>query len=156
VRILWHSQAPWYPGSFGVQTALFAPRIAAGGHDVAISAAVGLQGTPQHWNGLLVYDASGTKLGGWKEIPRNARLHFRDKPGLVVTLADAWSAASELLGLRVASFVPVENDPLPERIRTHLLLSGATPLAVTRNGEELLRAAGLEPLFVPHGVDTTP
>ena len=121
-----------------------------------MSAAVGLQGSPQRWNGLLVYDASGTKLGGWKEIPRNARLHFRDKPGLVVTLVDAWSGsdASSLLGLRVASFVPVEHDPLPERIRTHLLLSGATTLAVTRSGEELLHAAGLEPLFVPHGVDT--
>jgi hypothetical protein len=106
VRILWHSSAPWYPGSFGVQTALFTPRVAAAGHDVAISAAVGLQGTPQLWNRMLVYDGTGDVLGGWEQIPRTARLHFRDEQGLVLTLLDAWWAtASAVLGLRVASFV---------------------------------------------------
>jgi hypothetical protein len=77
------------PGSFGTQTALFTPRVAAAGHDVAISAAVGLQGTPLLWNGMLVYDSTGDVLGGWEQIPRNARLHFRDEPGgLIVTLVD--------------------------------------------------------------------
>ncbi len=105
---------------------------------------------------MLVYDGTDDVLGGWEQIQRTARLHFRDEPGLILTLVDAWCGnASAVLGLRFASFVPVEHAPLPERIRTQLLLAAATPLAVTRNGEELLRAAGLEPLFVPHGVDTT-
>lgn len=52
------------------------------------------------------------------------------------------------------SFCPVEHDPLPPASRMHFEHSGAVPLAVTRDSEHLLGEAGLEPLYVPHGIDT--
>lgn len=54
----------------------------------------------------------------------------------------------------VASWVPVDHAPAPDPVVGFFQNSGAVPIAMSRFGEQMLRDAGLDPLYVPHGVDT--
>ena len=49
MKILWHSNSPWARTGYGTQTALWVPRLAELGHEIAISAFHGLQGSPIPW-----------------------------------------------------------------------------------------------------------
>lgn len=157
MRILWHSNAPWVPSGYGQQTALFVPRIASLGHEVAVSSIHGLQGGPIEWNGHTVYPA-GDALWGEDVIASHAR-HFR--ADLVITLMDVWALDPEpLRGMRVAQWIPVDCDSAGLTGRSlglgdhaRLTMSGAVPIAMSRFGERVLREAGYDPLYVPHGTD---
>ena len=152
MRILWHSNAPWAPTGYGQQTALFAPRLRALGHDVAISAFYGLEGGILTWDGMRVFPTDDTKVG---------RRHLRTYLGLhgpnalILTLMDVWVLGADAVnGLPVASWTPVDHDPLPPRVYDYFARSGATSIAMSRFGEAKLAEAGIGPLYVPHGIDT--
>lgn len=149
-RILWHSTAPWAPSGYGMQTALFAPRVRDLGHHMAISAYWGLEGSLLGWDGMTVYPGD-TKYGN-RTLPAWAA---REKSDLVITLMDVWVLAGEKLkGLPLASWVPVDHAPVPPRVAEFFEKSGARPIAMSRFGERMLADADLNPLYVPHGVDT--
>jgi glycosyltransferase involved in cell wall biosynthesis len=61
----------------------------------------------------------------------------------------------QLSMLNLASWVPVDSEPVPEGVLDYFKRTGATPIAMSRFGERMLRDAGLDPLYVPHGVDTS-
>jgi glycosyltransferase involved in cell wall biosynthesis len=149
--ILWHSDHPWSSSSVGQQTATFVPRLQAAGFDIACSAQGGLDGTMQFFEGVPVLP-SYHDVSAAEGLLRNARL---TQPDLVVLLMTPWGYHPQPVpGAAMASFCPVEHDPLPNASLRHFEISGATPLAVTRDGERLLREAGLDPIYVPHGIDT--
>jgi glycosyltransferase involved in cell wall biosynthesis len=159
VKILWHSNAPWAPTGYGVQTALFAPRLRDIGHDVAISAYYGLQGSTLEWNGFHCYPSDPTGYG--RDLLPHYAAHHADgqdpRDVLVLTLMDVWvlnEAYPALRELNMASWVPVDHGPLPTRVHEFFELTGARPIAMSRFGERALRDAGHDPLYVPHGVDT--
>ncbi|MCR4339225.1 MAG: glycosyltransferase family 4 protein [Gemmatimonadaceae bacterium] len=161
MKILWHSNAPWTPSGYGQQTALFTPRIKALGHEVAISAFYGLEGSMLDWEGMRVYPTDNTRFGK-AMLPyyvghfANGEVDPRDV--LVLTLMDVWvlnEAVAKLSPLRMASWVPVDHDPVPPGVSQFFTHSGARPIAMSRFGEAKLQEAGLDPLYVPHGVDTT-
>lgn len=149
-RIVWHSGAPWAPTGYGSQTALFAPRIRDAGHDVALSATWGLNGAALEWDGMKVYPSDDT--WGNTTLPAVAGKHQAD---LVVTLMDAWVLKPELFRtLNMACWVPVDHQPCPPNVARFFRASGAKPVAMSRFGEQMLKDDGLDPLYVPHGVDT--
>lgn len=156
MKILWHSNAPWSPTGYGQQTALFAPRIRDLGHEVAISAFFGLEGGMIKWEGMTVYPSDETKFA------RRALKHYAKDAGggdergvLVLTLMDVWPLGPEpVKDLRVASWVPVDHKPVPPRVVDFFRRSGARAVAMSKFGQEELQAAGLEALYVPHGIDT--
>lgn len=153
MKILWHSNAPWVPSGYGQQTAEFTPRIRDLGHDVAISAFWGLAGSRLVWNGMTVYPSAGPGWGDL-ELPIYAPHHGGDDC-LVITLMDVWVLNSSALAkLRMASWVPVDHDPAPPRVIDFFARTGATPIAMSRFGQDMLSRAGLKPLYVPHGIDT--
>ncbi|HET6638591.1 MAG TPA: glycosyltransferase family 4 protein [Gemmatimonadota bacterium] len=163
MRILWQSVAPWIPTGYGVQTALFAPRLKALGHDVALSCYVGLEGKIGTWNGMTVYPGDLTKFN--KRMLRSyVKRHAGDGPTddvLVLTLQDVWpwleprfGGIADYKGLRLASWCPVDHDPCPPLVVGALKEFGSRPIAMSRFGEDRLQKAGLDPLYVPHGVDT--
>ena len=149
-RILWHSGAPWAPTGYGVQTGLFTPRIAALGHHVEISATWGLLGNTLDWQGITVYP--GDERYGNRFLPE---LIDKTKPDVTVTLMDVWVLKPERFQRHnLACWVPVDHDPCPPKVAEFFHKSGARPIAMSRFGEDRLRADGLYPLYVPHGVDT--
>jgi FkbM family methyltransferase len=165
VKILWHSVAPWVGTGYGMQTAQATPRIQAMGHDVAISAYYGLAGALQRWRGMTVYPTYAETYGKDTLVP-NALHHFGAKDGdkigevarrgLVITLGDVWTFAIPLLSdLNVAAWVPIDHETVPPMVEQWFGAFGAIPIAISRFGERKLADLGLDPIYVPHAIDTS-
>ena len=147
---------------YGQQCAQLAPLLAEAGHDVALSAFYGVQGSTLGWQdpksgqSFRVY---GNHLHPYGDdiILGHASNHMGGdlRAGWVLTLIDVWVYnAAQFPRVNLACWVPVDHDPLPERVLTFLETSGAVPIAMSRFGERMMRDAGLEPLYAPHGIDT--
>lgn len=135
---------------YGQQTRIFAPRIRDLGHDVAISAYWGLGGSVIGWEGMTVFP--GDEQWGNRNIRLWSTAHQAD---LVITLMDVWVLTSKKLkDVPLACWVPVDHEPAPPKVIEFFKRTGATPIAMSRFGERMLAAAGLEPLYVPHGCET--
>ena len=165
-KILLHSNAPWATTGYGQQTAMFGPRFAELGYDVAFSANFGLEGGIQPWIDMRtgrVFDVYPND-GAWgnKYMPFAAGLHAGDKSDvdaiksvLCLTLMDMWVLGNAAFGeMQVASWIPIDHDPVPPRVRAGLATVKPVPIAMSRFGEDKLREIGEDPLYVPHGVDT--
>lgn len=151
MRILWHSNAPWCNTGYGKQTALWTRLLRSLGHEVAISAFHGLHGSPIAWEGIPVYPG-GTDPWGMDVVAGHYQ-HFG--ADLLITLMDVWVADPVgFTGLNVAHWTPVDCEPLAAEDRKHLEATGGVPVAMSRFGHDQMKAAGLDPLYVPHGIDT--
>ncbi len=156
-KILWHSVAPWAPTGYGTQTALFAPRInSLPNTDLAISSGWGLTGFHTRWGDLDIYPG-----GDWNRTALKWALHHgQGDPCTVITLMDVWPLERDLFAAiekqgRLACWCPVDHKPVPPTlVRDFLKDTSAIPIAMSRFGETELLEAGLQPLYVPHGVDT--
>lgn len=154
---MFHSNSPWSATGYGQQCAIFVPRLASLGHEVFISAFWGLQGASTNWNGHLVLPGGQDPYGS-DIIASHAKYVRAD---LVITLMDVWPldpgqvrGIREGLGIPVAHWMPVDCDPLGAMDEKHLRQTGAIPVAMSRYGQSRLAAAGLDPLYVPHGIET--
>lgn len=158
MKILWSSNSGWCSTGYGAQTGLFAPLIRDAGHDVALFAFYGLNGGRLEWNGMQVYPG-GTDAWGNDVLAPYATHHFDGDPrgGWVITLQDVWTLISPTLQvLRLASWCPVDHDPVPPAVVGYFQrYPGSVPIAMSRFGQKALEFQGLEPLYVPHAVDTT-
>jgi glycosyltransferase involved in cell wall biosynthesis len=149
---LWLSNAPWAGSGYGEQTALFTRRLKDAGHDVAIVCNYGLNGAGMNWAGIDCYPTD--TVWGNRNLPVFADDYRADQ---VIALCDAWvlNPASWPEGLRVGLWAPVDHVPLPAAVRDVLDDGRVQPIAMSRFGERMMRDAGLNPLYVPHGIDTT-
>jgi len=151
VRLLWLGNPPWLPSGYGEQAGLFLPRIAAQGHEVAVLCNFGLYGQPTEWNGIPCYPTDG--LWGNRNLPIYAD---RLRADYVLGLCDAWVLKPEKWpeGLRMGLWVPIDHTQIVTKVLEVLANDRIRPIAMSRFGEGLMRESGLEPLYVPHGVDT--
>lgn len=157
MKILIHSNAPWCATGYGQQCAQLAKRLQADGHSVAISAFYGLQGTLGSWDDMPVYPA-GVHPYGADVLLSHAEDHFGGdaRNGLIITLVDAWVLPVNLLSeLNVACWAPIDHEPAPPRVINALRDSKCLPVAMSLNGMAAMRAAGLDPVYAPHGIDTS-
>jgi glycosyltransferase involved in cell wall biosynthesis len=154
MRLLWHSNSPLAPTGYGQQTALFAPYLADHCEDFRISSFYGLEGAPIKWEGIKILPGVGGEYGNTSVIEHAQRCWGGDpRGGLVVTLMDVWVLdAPTFAKMNVASWVPIDHDPAPPQVIEFFIESGAVPIAMSRFGERML--GRLDPLYVPHGVDT--
>jgi len=154
-RVLWHGISPYQRTGYGVQTRLFAPLIASLGHCVAVA-----QMGPAHpadtrgeFDGIPVIGPGEHDLA----LPPDGdiRAALGGPPDLIVTLKDPYVLpAKQYQGRNVASLCPVDCDPMSVQDRAWFKMSGALPVAISRNGQQVIRAAGWDPPYLPHGVDT--
>lgn len=154
MKILWASNAPYFPSGYGVQSALFGPRLRDLGHEVAFYATFGAP-TTLEWEQMTVYPEDGHY--GNETLAACAQRHAGALADcLVIALGDAWlfDPRSFPEDLRLALWAPVDHEPLPERTRAVLSDWRVTPIAMSRFGEAEMHRAGLDPLYVPHAVDT--
>jgi glycosyltransferase involved in cell wall biosynthesis len=153
MKIIWQSNAPWNNSGYGKETALFVPRIAQLGHEIAISAPYSFGGNVLEWQGFQVFPCARDSAGNDTIIANHE--HF--KADLTLTLADVFGllkSAGVLSQIPLAHWFPVDCDPLGEHDLTVLREGGGIPVAMSHFGERVLRDEGTSPLFVPHGVDT--
>jgi len=145
------SNAPWAGSGYGEQTALFAPRFRDLGHTVGLAANYGLQAAQSEWQGFPVFPAAGDS--GNPFISTFAKYFKAD---IVITLCDAWIMKPDNWsdGLRMAIWAPLDHYPIPPAVLAVLKHEKVTPIAMSRFGEHWMRKFKLDPLYVPHGVDT--
>ncbi len=151
MRVLWVSNAPWTATGYGNQTKLFTPRIKALGHDVAILAYWGLQG------GTIVGEAGipilppGYMPYGQDVISPHAAAFQAD---IAISLMDAWVIEPEMIqGVRWCPWFPVDSEPLPGKL-ANAVRRAHRRIVYSRFGERMVRDAGMDCYYVPHGVDT--
>src|SRR5574338_325427 len=161
MKILWSSVAPWIGTGYGQQTRLFTPRIRDLGHDVALAAYAGIDGTISTWKDMTIYP------GDLKLNKLSLRKYVEMEGGVdevqVITLTDTWTWLSvdlggliaDYRGLNIAAWCPIDHDPVPMNVLQALHAFDVRPIAMSRFGEDRLKQAGLDPLYVPHGVDTS-
>lgn len=148
--ILWHSVAPWCPSGYGQQTHLFTKRLQQLGHDITVSSWFGLNDQAIEYDGIRVLP--GDQKFGNVILPEYVRAI---KPDLVIALMDAWVLNTDMCrDMPLAVWTPVDHQPCPPKVAEFFHLTGSTPIAMSRSGEQLLRDEGLNPLYVPHGIDT--
>lgn len=149
-NILWHSCAPWSPSGYGQQTAIWTRELVKMGHEVTISSYWGLSGSATSWNGITILPGFGANYCS-TSLGQHAR-HLQ--PDLVLGLGDIWVLdASTLRELPIAHWLPSDCRPMSTADRSVVDASGAQLVAMSRFGEDRFRAAGFDPLYVPHGID---
>ncbi len=149
-RILFHTSAPWAGTGYGQQCAQLAPRLKEAGHDVVLSSTWGLNGASLTWAGITVLP-SDDQWGNLR-LADYAQLHEAE---IVLTLLDVWVLKNpRFKDLNMACWVPVDHAPTPPMVLNFFQEFGARPIAMSRFGEGQLRKDGLDPLYVPHAIDT--
>lgn len=152
MRILWVSNAPWAPTGYGKQTALFTPRIKAMGHEVAIFAFYGLEGSMLMWDdGIPVYPRLFEAYGR-DAVAEHAKQFRAD---VIITLMDvAVVQPTTFCDVPWVAWAPVDCEPV-RPVEKPILGKALSCLALSHFGEEQLARAGvLDMRYVPHGVDT--
>ena len=149
MRILWLSNSPLAPSGYGGQSALFGPRIRDLGHEVAFAANHYLHS--MKFQGIDIYDAHGesgnTKVSMW------AGVHRAD---LVICLYDSWVMRPDAWPhVNMALWAPIDHHPIPPLVLEVLKHEKVRPIAMSRFGESWMKKFDLDPLYVPHGVDTS-
>jgi glycosyltransferase involved in cell wall biosynthesis len=158
MKVLWASNSPTVGTGYGQQTSLFAPRIKADGHDVALYQSWGGDGLGVwKWEGMHVYPTDHD----WGNRTMYACAAHHGQGALtgvqIIALCDAWVLRPNHFpnGLRLAIWAPVDHRPLPPGVRNVLKHEAVTPIAMSMFGKKMMQNAGLNPLYVPHGIDTT-
>lgn len=155
MRVLWASNAPWCATGYGQQTALFVPLIGQV-YETAIAANFGIHGAPTTWQGHKVYPA-GYDVYSNDIIPSHAAdfLHGEPGDGWIVALFDAYALRNpRYQRFNMAVWAPVDHLPAPPGVVKFFFENNAVPIAMSRFGEAQFHNAGLDCLYVPHGIDT--
>ena len=158
LRILYSSNAPWAASGYGVQGRSLLPRLAdlpeVGGRDnIAVFAWYGLQGGIHNVDGFRIYPAGADAYGN--DIIGSHAKHF--EANVVISLIDVWvmqGTAEKVAPALWCPWLPIDHDPVPEKVLESL--AGAhLPLTYSKWGHDLLKQAGIDNHYIPHGLEPT-
>lgn len=137
---------------------LFTPRLARAGHSVGVSAYYGLEGAPIMWQSLgqdiPILPGLGGEFGN-QYIAGHASAFFGGDPhdGIVLSLMDVLAMSQTVYaGLKTVCWTPVDHDKATPQQIEFFDNSTATPIAMSRFGQERLEKYSA--LYCPHGVET--
>ena len=155
LRIMYASNAPWCASGYGIQGRSLLPRLKALDvvDDIAVFAWFGLQGGGTFANGLPVYPAGLDPYGN--DMYGAHCGHFR--ADILITLIDAWvikpNVVEDIKPALWLPWLPVDHDPAP-RMVVDAVRSAHLPLSYARFGRRMLEDAGIENVYIPHGVES--
>ncbi len=166
MRVLWMSDSPTMPSGYGNVTQRVCSGLADRGHDVSI---LGWQtkGKPVPWQNCILY----SKLHPMYS-PNAFRAELLDyvrqlQPDIVVILTDIWwlrdincpdiANFMQTAGIPWVFYYPIDGDAGEKRLPpswVRILKTFDLPIAMSRYGRDVMQANGVEPAYIPHGVDT--
>ena len=157
VRGLWYSNAPWAGTGYGQQTQQAVQRLIKEGHEIAIHAIYGLEGSTSTWNGIKIYPrgmspySDDVVVAHWMEWTQATNL-----PKLLFTLFDVWVLKAPNLEKvpNIASWVPVDHQPCPPEVAAWCQRPNVMPIAMSKFGARMLEQLGINSLYVPHGIES--
>lgn len=155
--IVWASNNPDLPTGYGTQTAQVVKRLHRDGHRVSVAGNYGSEGHVTTWNGVRIWPRG---FGPYSEdvLPAYTQAwaaEHRDLDPLVITLFDVWVYNDFPDKVpHVASWVPVDHLPCPPKVLNFLKRPNVTPIAMSKFGRDMIEAAGIESLYVPHALES--
>lgn len=157
MRILWYSNAPHVGSGYGNQTDLFVPRLRRLGHEMAIAAFWGIQGNRVESDGITIYPSSVSEGIDQESMVLPARHHQAD---IIISLLDFWVFPPNMSAeFSLCPWFPIDHEPLMPPIISRLKqpspLNILMPIVFSQFGERMMRQAGFDCRYVPHGVDTS-
>lgn len=152
LRILWSSNSPFCPTGYGIQTAVASQQLKKMGHEVAIFAFYGLEGSKIDWMGIPIYPNNPRDWG-----QTDSYMFYDDfKADVFVTLVDAWVLKGLDVRMNWVPWMPVDHEPCSDAVVR--ALNGSPnlikPIAMARFGQQMLRDRGIESYYIPHSVNT--
>lgn len=154
MRIAWYSNSPKAATGYGTQTRQMLGRLKADGHDVCV---LGLWG---HNSGIETFDTphgpvplwpSGAMHYGLDVVDAQARAWLGEDPGWVITLYDVWVLRNVWKDLPVASWTPIDHDPVTPGVAAWA--KDHPTIAMSRFGQRALANAGIDSVYIPHGIE---
>lgn len=148
--ICWHSNAPWVSTGYGVQTAIFAQRMARDGHHVGVSCFYGLHGAALQWGDPPITCYPGLFHGYGLDVWD----HHADRHGgddcVILSLIDAW--VLERPRHFWVGWLPVDHEPCPPPVLQKAAQMDVA-VAMSRFGQAMLAQGGVAAEYAPHGFD---
>ena len=112
MRILWSSNSPFSATGYGQQTACACTHLKEMGHDIAILAFYGLQGSRVDWGDIPIYPNNPQDWG-----VKHSLMFYQDwKADILITLVDVWVLAALNREMNWAPWMPVDHDPVPPEV----------------------------------------
>ncbi len=153
MRILWSSNSPFVTTGYGTQTACACRHLKDMGHDMAILAFYGLEGSRVDWGDIPIYPNNPRDWG-----IKHAPMFYKDwKADILITLVDAWVLGTLNPDLKWVPWLPVDHDPVPYLVVEVLKKSTGLvkPIAMSKFGQKQLADNGIEAYYIPHSINTT-
>lgn len=150
MKILVVSDPPMEPSSYGGQVALLVPRLEAVGHEVIVYGLT-YRGQAMTYGGISLIGGNGDMRGGHMGL-------YAQRVGadIVLTIKDPYVFdAGVLRSLPVpwVPWVPVDTEPM-SALLTGYMAWALQPLAMSRNGQALMKEQSIQAAYVPPGIDT--
>lgn len=151
MKLYWLSNAPHVGSGYGQQTDIFTRLARQAGHEVIVRAVYGL-------HAAQMKDAQGRHI-----LPVTAKDYGDDvlvidervnQPDVAVVLADIWVYSEKTLRDTNAVFwAPIDHGTIPPAVLAKLQMVKHR-WAMSKHAYKLMHEAGLNPVYVPHGIDT--
>lgn len=152
MRILFSSNSPFVASGYGQQCAIACRHLKDMGHEVAILAFFGLQGSRVDWGDIPIYPDNAQDWG-----IKHSPLFYNDfKADVLLTLVDVWVLGGLDPKMNWSPWLPVDHNPPPEQVIKVLKESPGLikPIAMSKYGQEQLKLNGIEAYYIPHAIDT--
>lgn len=155
--ILWYSNAPWSATGYGQQTAQAIHRLKKENHKVAVATNYGFEGGLTNWQGFPIYPKGVTPYSD--DVMAAHYLQWASEnpelEPLLITLFDVWVFKSASLDAvpKIVSWVPIDHTPAPPAVINWCKKPNVTTLAMSQFGLKMLHNAGVDALYVPHGIE---
>jgi glycosyltransferase involved in cell wall biosynthesis len=149
MRIAFLSNAPWANTGYGMQVKQVSLALKAAGHEVAIQAFYGHQGSPIDWNGIAIYGGNVHPFG-FDVMHAHAR-NF--KADILISNMDSWVIEPSLMfDTRWVAWFPVDSEPCPPQVIDRVRQAWHR-IVWTQHGKNEMDKAGLDYDYIPYGVD---
>ncbi len=160
MRILFSSNSPFVATGYGTQCALTTRHLKDMGHDVAILAYFGLQGSKVDWGDIPMYPNNTNDFG-----VKFAPMFYKDfKADVMIALTDAWVLGKMDQNIHLVTWMPVDHDPIPPMVVDALKynpknpssssLALVKPIAMSRFGQAQLKKHDIDSYYIPHLINT--
>ena len=155
------SNSPGQPTGYGQATDALVKLLKRQGANVASLSNYGHEGINTIYNteyGEIPIYARGSEAYSNDVAPAHHK-HWKalnDKqPDLMITLYDVWVLnANGYDTIPIASWTPIDHNPVPPAVLQWLKKDNVTPLAMSKFGLDQINKAGVEGHYIPHSIDT--
>jgi len=160
--ISWYSNSLNQPTGYGTQSKQVISRLVRAGHKVAMLSNYGGEGvntTIETGFGKIPHYSRGMNQYSTDVMPLHHSHWVAENPGLpafMITLYDVWVLDNPALdNIPIASWVPVDHQPAPEKVLAWLQKPNVNPIAMSVFGKQMIENAGIESEYIPHAIETS-